>query len=209
MNSFTLDLIQNWIIGVVENLEEAVEAQNSWVSAVVFVYERAWELGSPNVLVSSKVLKEAVSILRIPVFARVRFGHKPEAELVESFWVDWILEAENTPDSLENPLKQEDFWIPVISEISSLKFIRKWQSNYLILWEFATWNVVDLVEKLKDWKEKKDLKVFVWGGIATPADLWLLYAVWGVRWVFVWTAIFDQDLDVRGFINECVNYIKV
>jgi len=207
MKDFVLKLIQNGVVAVCEDLDEALEAQEYWASAVLLVAERGGDLDSSSLMPSEEFLASAVSELKIPVFVRVRYWHFWEAEIVQSYWAAAILESIKTDNSLEKVLNHWDFSIPIISEINSVEDFQKDQNNYLLLWEYATWNVIPLLEKLKEWKNKTNLNIFVGGGISNPADIKLIKELWAVSGYFIWTALFDV-YESRDYLKDVISYIK-
>jgi pyridoxal biosynthesis lyase PdxS len=134
MKDFVLKLIQNGVVAVCEDLNEALEAEDFWASAVLLVSERWGDLDSATAMPNEDLISSAVSQLKIPVFCRVRFGHFWEAEIAQSYWVSAILESVQTEESLEEALNHKDFEAPIISEIQSVEDFKEWQENYLLIW---------------------------------------------------------------------------
>jgi len=210
MKSYILDLIENWVIAVCETFEEAKDSENSWASAVLLVSCRWWDLDDVEVTPSKQLIKEAVLNLEIPVFVRVRFWHFWEAYIAEELWANAIIESLKWDESLDKALNIKHYQIPIISEITSYKDVKKWQENYLLLWDWATWNLVPLTDSLKVYKERyTDKNIFVWGWIWNPADIKILSKIWWIKWYFIWTAMFDVwELEVKIYLKEVISYIK-
>lgn len=200
---FIVNLIENWIVAVCENKEEAVLCEESWATAILLVEHRwKWKTYSCT---SSETIKEIVWALSIPVFVRIRHWHFAEAKIASESWAHWLVEALKENDWIQKPIDKDEFEIPVISEIHNLeelkeKNIKSW-SYYLLLWEHSSWNIVPLINKLKKWDTKKYWKVFIWWWISSPADLMLLNKE-NIKWYFIWTAIFY--FDTKNYFEEII-----
>ena len=193
---FVLNLIENWIIAVCENKQEAILVESLWASAVLLVEHRwKWETYSaPN----AQMITEVISSISIPVFVRVRHWHFAEAEIAQRAWAKAIVEAIREIGAIASSIKKDDFDIPIISEIWEVKDNDKLKANnwafYLILWDYWSWNIVPLTKKLKKWDTQKYWKVFIWWWISSPADLELIDKD-KVKWYFIWTALFYFDTE--------------
>lgn len=211
MNNYILDLIENGVIAVCETVEEAKQAEDFWASAILLVFSRWWwESNEVEVFPSESLIKECVLSLEVPVFVRVRFWHFWEAEIAEKLWVSAIIESLRWNESLDKALVSTKYKVPIVSEIASVNELKRWQDNYLLVWDFATWNLVKLTDSLKEFRRNSDKKIFVWWWIGNPADIKILSKIWGVKWYFIWTAMFDvEDFETWDYIKEVISYIKI
>ena len=206
---YILNLIENLVIAVCENFEEAEQAEKAWVSAVLLVFQRWWDPTDIEVFPIENDIKKSVWNLKIPVFIRVRYWHFWEADIAQSLWVSAILEAEMWSEYLKKSLNQNNYNIPIISEIYSIKDLKSSQKNYLLLWDYATWDLIKLVNSLKELRNGFNLKVFIWGWIWNPADIKVLAEIWWIRWYFIWTAMFDvEEFEIFSYTKEVISYIK-
>jgi len=210
---FIINFIQNWIIAVCENLEEAVYAWEKWASWILIVKERWGEHDDVFVMADEDLIKEILDSVDVPVFVRVKFWHFWEARICEDLWVDWIVEWFQNENSLEEKLNEDEFNFVIISEVFDYEKILESNENILILGDYATWNFNSIkenfssVEKkfLESWKSFSEEKnIFLWGWVSSVADLDVLQWIWNIKWFFVWSAIFD--LSHREFFEDYRDY---
>lgn len=205
---FVLDLIENWIVTVCENKQEAMLVEWFWASAILLVNHRwKWKtFSSPNY----DMINDIVSSISIPVFVRIRHWHFAEAEIAEKAWAKAIVEALREENGMQEPINKEDFQIPIISEIQNLDLIKdsneKNWAYFLLLWDFWSWNVVSLIEKMKKWDLDKYWKVFIWWWVSSPADLQLINKNIA-KWYFIWTALFY--FETEKYFQEVIENFKI
>ena len=134
---------------------------------------------------------------------RVRYGHLPEAQLAQGAWADILVEQYKWENSLADAIDPGSIELPIIKEVLNADEIKWNWLNYLLLWDYWTWNVSILMQKLE--KIDEDNKVFVWWWISSPPDLKLLSQTNKAYWYFVWTAPFYYDT-VKFFRQaiECI-----
>jgi len=195
MKNFVIEFVKKWIIAVCENFEEAIYARKKWAWWILLVKKRGSDLDDVFIMPNEDLIVDVLNEVQIPVFVRVKFWHFWEAKICEELWADWIIEAFQDEKSLEDRLNEEEFSIPVISEIFDIKKIQDSSKNVLILGDYATWNFSSISEKFKkipkDFLEWKN--IFLWWWISSVADLDVLKGIWDIHWFFVWSAIFDVE----------------
>jgi hypothetical protein len=205
MKNLFLDFIQNWIIAVCKEESEILDAQKFWASAICIVFDRALDNEENMIFPDKNLIKFCSNNLKIPFFVRVRFWHFWEAEIAENFWANWILESFKTENSLEKNLKQENFCIPIISEIKSFEDLKENQKNYLLLWNVWSWDIWFLAKTYKNFLKKSNLNIFLWWGFSSPSDIKIINQIKKPRWFFIWTSIFeifDTEIFFTDFISE-------
>ena len=206
--NFIINFLQNWIIAVCENLEEAIYAYENWAAWILLVKERGGEHEDVFVMSDEDLIREVLEKVDIPVFVRVKFWHFWEAKICEDLWVDWVVEWFQNEKSLDKKLNEDDFEFVIISEVFDYEKIWELNKNILILWDYATGNFNSIKEKFFkiDKKILENKKIFLWWWISSVADLDVLKNIWNVKWFFVWSAIFDLDSD--EFFDDYWNYKK-
>lgn len=226
--NFIINFLQNWIIAVCENLEEAVYAWEKWASWILLVKERGWEEDDVFVIADEEIIQEVLKTVQIPVLVRVKFWHFWEAKICEELWVDWIVEWFQTENSLKEKLDENEFNFVIISEVFDAEKILDSNKNILILGDYATGNFNSIKENFlscgkkfsKSWKNFWEEKnppgdtlllcdspnIFLWWWISSVADLDVLQWIWNVKWFFIGSAIFD--LDSREFFEDYWEYKK-
>jgi len=204
--NFIINFLQNWIIAVCENLEEAIYAHEKWASWILLVKERWGEHEDVFVIPDENLIKNVLNSVNIPVFVRIKFWHFWEAKICEELWVDWIVEWFQNENSLKEKLNENDFKPVVISEIFDIEKIWESNKNILILWDYASWNFNSIKEKFSEIDKKflENKKIFLWWWISSAADLDVLQNIWDIKWFFVWSAIFD--LDSKEFFEDYRDY---
>lgn len=193
---FVLKLIQGWIVAVCETFDEAMLANEGWASWILLVSHR-WEWDE-HVSPDWDIISECVNNFDIPIFVRIRFWHYAECRIAEEAWASAILEALKTEEWLKDSIDNDKFDIPIIREISEINELKKLKNTnwlfYLLLWDFSSWNVAPLLEKIDKFNTKKYWKIFVWWWISSPADIGLLPKE-KIAWYFIWTALFYFDTE--------------
>ncbi len=201
---FILDLIDSWIIAVCENKQEALICQKCWASAILLVSHRwKWETySSPDQELISSVLSDVI----IPVLARVRHWHYSEAKIAEEAWAAAIIESYKEEWWISKPINKGDFNISIISEIKTVNEAKegRW-SNFLLVWDYWSWNAVTLINEIAKWDSKSRWKIFVWWWISSPADLDLIDRN-KIKWYFIWTALFH--FDTEKYFIEVIDILK-
>lgn len=204
---FILQLIQGWIIAVCETFDEAKLSYECWASWILLVSHR-WE-GDEHVSPGWDVISECVENIDIPIIVRIRFWHFAEANIAQESWASAILESIKIDWWLKDSLCDNDFEIPIIREINDLSELKNNKNKnwlqYLLLWDFSSWNIAPLLDKLDKWNVKKYWRVFVWWWISSSADLELLPKE-KVAWYFIWTALFY--FDTKKYFKEAFSIIK-
>jgi len=206
MKNFVVNFLNNWIVAVCENIEEAIYAWEKWASGLLLVKERWGEHEDVFVMPDENFIKQVLEEVQVPVFVRVKFWHFWEAKICEELWVDWILEAFQVENSLKEKLNPEDFEFPIISEVFNPEKISEANKDILILWDYATWDFNSIKEKFAHCLEVAEKlpygwerNVFLWWWVSSVADLDVLKYIWPnwllIKWFFVWSAIFDLETD--------------
>ena len=213
--NFIINFIQNWIIAVCENFDDAVYAWEKWASWILLVKWRWGEFDDVFIMPDEDLIREVLDKVDIPIFVRVKFWHFWEAKICEELWADGILESCQNANSLDKKLNEEDFKFPIISEIFDTEKILDLNENILILWDYATGNFNSIKEKFskiekKISKQEKiffyEKNIFLWWWISSVADLEILKNIWKISGFFIWSAIFD--LDSREFFEDYWEYKK-
>lgn len=204
---FVLKLIQGWIIAVCETYDEAKLAYESWAIWILIVSHR-WEWEdhtSPN----WEIISECVENINIPIFVRIRFWHYAEWKIAEEAWASGILEWIKTEEWLKESINNERFHIPIIREINEVSELKSFKNKnwlfYLLLWDFSSWNVAPILEKLEKFDSKKYWKIFIWWWISSPADIELIPRE-KIAWYFIWTALFY--FDTKKYFKEAFDILK-
>ncbi|MCD5382761.1 hypothetical protein LR002_01410, partial [Candidatus Gracilibacteria bacterium] len=129
---FITDFLQNGIIAVCENFEEAEYSRQNGASGILLVKERGGDKNDVFVMPNEDLIRNVIENIDIPILIRIKFGHFGEAKICEELGVDGLLEAFQTENSLEKKLDEKEFNLPIISEIFDVEKIPDANKNILI-----------------------------------------------------------------------------
>ena len=112
------EMLKGGVIMDVTNAQQAVIAEKSGACAVMALERVPADIrkeGGVARMASTKVIREIMSSVSIPVMAKVRIGHFAEAQVLEALKVDFIDESEVlTPADEEHHVWKHNFKVPFV-----------------------------------------------------------------------------------------------
>src|SRR5579863_4082545 len=112
------EMLKGGVIMDVTNVEQARIAEQAGACAVMALERVPADIrkeGGVARMASTKIIREIMATVNIPVMAKVRIGHFVEAQVLEALEVDFIDESEVlTPADEENHVWKHDFRVPFV-----------------------------------------------------------------------------------------------
>jgi pyridoxal 5'-phosphate synthase pdxS subunit len=112
------EMLKGGVIMDVTNAEQARIAQDAGAVAVMALERVPADIraeGGVARMASPKKIREIMSVVTIPVMAKVRIGHFAEAQILEALAVDFIDESEVlTPADEEHHIDKHQFKVPFV-----------------------------------------------------------------------------------------------
>lgn len=112
------EMLRGGVIMDVTNAEQAKIAENAGACAVMALERVPSDIrrdGGVARMASIRVIREIMSVVSIPVMAKVRIGHFAEAQVLEALEVDFIDESEVlTPADDEYHVNKHAFKVPFV-----------------------------------------------------------------------------------------------
>jgi pyridoxal 5'-phosphate synthase pdxS subunit len=112
------EMLKGGVIMDVTNAEQATIAEKAGACAVMALERVPADIrkeGGVARMASTKVIREIMKAVTIPVMAKVRIGHFAEAQVLEALEVDFIDESEVlTPADEENHVWKHSFKVPFV-----------------------------------------------------------------------------------------------
>jgi pyridoxal 5'-phosphate synthase pdxS subunit len=112
------EMLKGGVIMDVTTAQQAVIAEKSGACAVMALERVPADIrkeGGVARMASTKVIREIMSAVSIPVMAKVRIGHFAEAQVLEALKVDFIDESEVlTPADEEHHVWKHNFKVPFV-----------------------------------------------------------------------------------------------
>jgi pyridoxal 5'-phosphate synthase pdxS subunit len=112
------EMLKGGVIMDVTNVEQATIAEKSGACAVMALERVPSDIrkeGGVARMASTKIIRDIMGAVSIPVMAKVRIGHFAEAQVLEALEVDFIDESEVlTPADEENHVWKHDFRVPFV-----------------------------------------------------------------------------------------------
>src|ERR1700726_4062894 len=112
------EMLKGGVIMDVTTAEQASIAEKAGACAVMALERETSDIrkeGGRARMASSKVIREIMATVTIPVMAKVRIRHFAEAEVLQALEVDFIDESEVlTPADEENHVWKHDFRVPFV-----------------------------------------------------------------------------------------------
>jgi len=112
------EMLKGGVIMDVTNVEQAEIAEKAGACSVMALERVPSDIrkeGGVARMASTKIIREIMSAVSIPVMAKVRIGHFAEAQVLEALEVDFIDESEVlTPADEENHVWKHDFKVPFV-----------------------------------------------------------------------------------------------
>ncbi len=112
------EMLKGGVIMDVTNAEQAKIAENAGACAVMALERVPSDIrrdGGVARMASIRVIREIMSVVSIPVMAKVRIGHFAEAQVLEALEVDFIDESEVlTPADDEYHVNKHPFKVPFV-----------------------------------------------------------------------------------------------
>jgi pyridoxal 5'-phosphate synthase pdxS subunit len=112
------EMLKGGVIMDVTNVEQAEIAEKAGACAVMALERVPSDIrkeGGVARMASTKIIREIMDTVSIPVMAKVRIGHFAEAQVLQALEVDFIDESEVlTPADEENHVWKHDFRVPFV-----------------------------------------------------------------------------------------------
>jgi pyridoxal 5'-phosphate synthase pdxS subunit len=112
------EMLKGGVIMDVTNVEQAEIAEKAGACAVMALERVPSDIrkeGGVARMASTKIIREIMDTVSIPVMAKVRIGHFAEAQVLQALEVDFIDESEVlTPADEENHVWKHDFQVPFV-----------------------------------------------------------------------------------------------
>jgi pyridoxal 5'-phosphate synthase pdxS subunit len=112
------EMLKGGVIMDVTNVEQAVIAEKAGACAVMALERVPADIrkeGGVARMASTKIIRDIMKAVTIPVMAKVRIGHFAEAQVLEALEVDFIDESEVlTPADEENHVWKHTFRVPFV-----------------------------------------------------------------------------------------------
>src|SRR6202522_2879098 len=112
------EMLKGGVIMDVTNAEQAKIAEDAGACAVMALERVPSDIrkeGGVARMASTKIIREIMETVSIPVMAKVRIGHFAEAQVLQALEVDFIDESEVlTPADEENHIWKHDFQVPFV-----------------------------------------------------------------------------------------------
>jgi pyridoxal 5'-phosphate synthase pdxS subunit len=112
------EMLKGGVIMDVTNAEQATIAEKAGACAVMALERVPADIrkeGGVARMASTKIIREIMKAVTIPVMAKVRIGHFAEAQVLEALAVDFIDESEVlTPADEENHVWKHSFKVPFV-----------------------------------------------------------------------------------------------
>src|ERR1039458_5749424 len=162
------EMLKGGVIMDVTNVEQAKIAEKAGACAVMALERVPSDIrkeGGVARMASTKIIREIMDTVSIPVMAKVRIGHFAEAQVLEALEVDFIDESEVlTPADEENHVWKHDFRVPFVCGASNLgEALRRIAEGAAMIrtkGEAGSGNIVEAVRHMRTiQKEMKQLTV--------------------------------------------------
>ncbi len=112
------EMLKGGVIMDVTNVEQAVIAEKAGACAVMALERVPADIrkeGGVARMASTKIIRDIMKAVTIPVMAKARIGHFAEAQVLEALEVDFIDESEVlTPADEENHIWKHSFRVPFV-----------------------------------------------------------------------------------------------
>jgi len=151
------DMLRGGVIMDVTNAEQAKIAEDAGAASVMALERVPADIrreGGVARMSRIEVLEEIMSVVEIPVMAKIRIGHFVEAQILETLGVDFIDESEVlTPADEENHVDKHPFKVPFVCGCrnlgEALRRIGEGAAMIRTKGEAGTGNVVEAVRHMR------------------------------------------------------------
>ncbi len=151
------EMLKGGVIMDVTNAEQARIAEDAGAVAVMALERVPADIrkeGGVARMASIRVIEDIMSVVSIPVMAKVRIGHFAEAEILQVLGVDFIDESEVlTPADETNHIYKHDFRVPFVCGATNLaEALRRIGEGAALIrtkGEAGTGNVVEAVRHMR------------------------------------------------------------
>ena len=150
-------MLKGGVIMDVTNAEQARIAEDAGACAVMALERVPSDIrkeGGVARMAATKVIRQIMNTVSIPVMAKVRIGHFAEAQVLEALEVDFIDESEVlTPADEENHVWKHDFRVPFVCGARNLgEALRRISEGAAMIrtkGEAGSGNIVEAVRHLR------------------------------------------------------------
>src|SRR5712675_2223657 len=162
------EMLKGGVIMDVTNAEQAQIAEKAGACAVMALERVPSDIrkeGGVARMASIKVIREIMTMVTIPVMAKVRIGHFAEADVLQALEVDFIDESEVlTPADEENHIWKHDYRVPFVCGArnlgEALRRIAEGAAMIRTKGEAGSGNIVEAVRHIRTIvKEMKHLTI--------------------------------------------------
>ncbi len=151
------EMLKGGVIMDVTNVEQARIAEQAGACAVMALERVPADIrkeGGVARMASTKIIRDIMATVSIPVMAKVRIGHFAEAQVLEALEVDFIDESEVlTPADEENHVWKHDFRVPFVCGArnlgEALRRIAEGAAMIRTKGEAGSGNIVEAVRHLR------------------------------------------------------------
>jgi pyridoxal 5'-phosphate synthase pdxS subunit len=151
------EMLKGGVIMDVTNAEQAAIAEEAGACAVMALERVPADIrkaGGVARMASPRIIQEIMSVVSIPVMAKVRIGHFVEAQILESLEVDFIDESEVlTPADDEYHINKNAFRVPFVCGCrnlgEALRRIAEGAAMIRTKGEAGSGNIVEAVRHLR------------------------------------------------------------
>jgi pyridoxal 5'-phosphate synthase pdxS subunit len=151
------EMLKGGVIMDVTNAEQARIAEDAGACAVMALERVPADIrkeGGVARMAATKVIRQIMNTVSIPVMAKVRIGHFAEAQVLEALEVDFIDESEVlTPADEENHVWKHDFRVPFVCGARNLgEALRRISEGAAMIrtkGEAGSGNIVEAVRHLR------------------------------------------------------------
>lgn len=151
------EMLKGGVIMDVTNVEQARIAEDAGACAVMALERVPSDIrkeGGVARMASTKIIRDIMGAVSIPVMAKVRIGHFAEAQVLQALEVDFIDESEVlTPADEENHVWKHDFRVPFVCGArnlgEALRRIAEGAAMVRTKGEAGSGNIVEAVRHLR------------------------------------------------------------